>query len=307
MAYRVADPAMISIDSAEPERLMQQTVSSNYFRVLGIQPVAGQLISPKDDKEPGQSAVAVISYRLWRRRFNRSERAIGSKLQLEDHAFEIIGVAPAAFFGVEVGKMVDVWTPVAMAAVGNLRNNPMFSVRIMGRLHPGVTIAQAAAPMQAVMNETMLEDVRQHAPAGTPKQVIDRFLAGMRIKGVPAGGGISYLRRQYQQPLQIMTFLVGLVLLIACSNVANLLDPAAAHHREPSPCSGIHGCRSVVGSLVDTYLSPAAYSVRRAGKTGHGNRFATAHIYIVSIGPDSADLWFTASTSAGRYGHVYSS
>ena len=104
-----------------------------------------------------------------------------------------------------------------------LRNDHAFWLRTIGRLKPGVTIAQAAAPMQAVMNETMLEDVRQHAPPGTPKQVIERFLAGMRIKGVPAGGGVSSLRGEYRQPLQIMMFLVGLVLLIACSNVANLL------------------------------------------------------------------------------------
>ena len=115
--------------------------------------------------------------------------------------------------------MVDVWTPVSMASAESLSNG----FQIMGRVNPGVTIAQAAAPMQAVMNEIMLEDVRQHAPPGTPKQVIDRFLAGMRIKGVPAGGGISYLRRQYQQPLRVMMFVVGLVLLIACSNVATLL------------------------------------------------------------------------------------
>jgi predicted permease len=223
MAYQAAEPAAISIDRSEPERLMQQTVSGNYFRVLGVNPVAGRMISPEDDSEPGQHAVAVISYRLWKSRFDTSERAIGSKLQFDNHAFDIIGVAPAAFFGVEVGKMVDVWTPVSMAPAGNLTNDHMFWLRMMGRLHPGITIAQAAAPMQAVMNETMLEDVRQHAPPGTPKQVIDRFLAEMRIKGVPAGGGISYLRRQYQQPLQIMMFVVGLVLLIACSNVANLL------------------------------------------------------------------------------------
>ena len=111
--------------------------------------------------------------------------------------------------------MVDVWTPASIAARDNL------TLRIMGRLHAGVTIAQAAAPLQAVMNEFMLEDVRQHAPPGTPKQLIDRFLAGTRIKGVPAGGGISYLRREYRRPLWIMIAVVGLVLLIACSSVAN--------------------------------------------------------------------------------------
>ncbi len=232
MAYQAADLAVISIGRTEPERLMQQTVSGNYFRVLGVHPVEGRMISPEDDEVPGQHAVAVISYHLWKSRFRKGKRAIGSKLQFENHAFDIIGVAPAAFFGVEVGKMVDVWTPISMAPADNLSNNHNFWLRIMGRLNPGVTISQAAAPMQAVMNETMLEDVRQHAPPGTPKQVIDRFLAGMRIKGVSAGGGISYLRRQYQQPLQIMMFIVGVVLLIACSNVANLLIAKGSTRRQ---------------------------------------------------------------------------
>ncbi|MGA8030032.1 MAG: ABC transporter permease [Bryobacteraceae bacterium] len=232
MAYQAADPAVISIGPAEPERLIQQTVSGNYFQVLGVHPVAGRMISPGDDSEPGKHAVAVISYRLWKSRFDKSERAIGSKLQFDNHVFDIIGVAPAAFFGVEVGKMVDVWTPISMAPAENLRHDGMFWLRFMGRLKPGVTIAQAAAPMQAVMNEAMLEDVRKVAPPDTPKQIIDRFLAGMRIKGVPAGGGISYLRRQYQQPLQIMMFIVGLVLLIACSNVANLLIAKGSARRQ---------------------------------------------------------------------------
>jgi putative ABC transport system permease protein len=213
MAYQAAEPAPIAIGNAESGRLMHQVVSGNYFEVLGVEPAAGRMISSTD--ESGRHAVAVVSYRLWQTRFDKSERAIGDKLRSGDRTFEIIGVTPPGFVGVEIGKMVDVWTPVPKAPAENLR--------IMGRLHAGVTIAQAAAPMQAVMNEIMLDDVRHHAPPGTPKQVIDRFLAGMRIIGVPAGGGISYLRRQYRQPLSIMMFVVGLVLLIACSSVANLL------------------------------------------------------------------------------------
>lgn len=226
MAYQAAAPVSISINNSEPERLMQQTVSGNYFEVLGIGAGVGRMISPHDDSEAGQHAVAVISNRLWQTCFGKDRRAIGAKLRFGGHAFEIIGITPPGFFGVEVGKMVDVWTPVSMASADNL------TLRIMGRLHAGVTIAQAAAPLQAVMNEIMLEDVRQHAPPGTPKRVIDRFLAGMRIKGVPAGGGISYLRREYRQPLFIMMAVVGLVLLIACSSAANLLIARGSARRQ---------------------------------------------------------------------------
>ncbi len=223
MAYQATEERPVSTDHSGRERLMQQTVSGNYFQVLGVRPVFGRLISPTDDRKPGQHPVAVISYRLWKRKFDKSPNAIGSKLDFGDQIFNVIGVAPPEFFGVEVGKVVDVWTPIAMAPLENLRNDHMFWLQTIGRLHRGVTIAQAAAPAQAVVNEVMLEDVRQHAPPGTPKQVIDRFLAGMRIKGVPAGGGISYLRNQYQKPLQIMIAVVALVLIIACTNVANLL------------------------------------------------------------------------------------
>ncbi len=81
MAYQSADPAAISLGRAEPERLVQQTVSGNYFPVLGVHPVIGRMISPEEDGEPGRHAVAVISYRLWKSRFDENERAIGSKLQ----------------------------------------------------------------------------------------------------------------------------------------------------------------------------------------------------------------------------------
>jgi hypothetical protein len=122
---------------------MQQTVSGDYFQVLGVQPAFGRVISPAEDQEPGEHAVAVISYRLWKRKFDKSPKVIGSKLQFGDHVFNIIGVAPPEFFGVEVGKMVDVWTPIAMAPLENILNDHMFWLRIMGRLHAGVSIHRA--------------------------------------------------------------------------------------------------------------------------------------------------------------------
>ncbi|MGC2660886.1 MAG: ABC transporter permease [Bryobacteraceae bacterium] len=232
MAYETADLTSVSIGNSGPERLMQQTVSGNYFGVLGVQAAVGRMISAEDDREPGRHPVAVVSYRLWQDRFNGSPTVIGRKLSFNDHVYDIIGVAPHQFFGVEVGKMVDVWTPISMAPAATLSNDHNFWLRTMGRLKPRVSIVQATAPMQAAMNEFMLEDVRLHAPAGTPKEVIARFLAGMRIKGVPAGGGISVLRRQYEGPLRIMMFVVGVVMLIACSNVANLLIARGSGRRQ---------------------------------------------------------------------------
>ena len=223
MAYQPAVEETVTVNGATEQRHARQIISGNYFEVLGVQPAFGRVINPNDDREPGQHPVAVVSDRLWRAKFHRSPAVVGSKLRVGDQAFEIIGVAPPHFFGVEIGKFVDVWTPIAMAPPEYLQNEHFFWLQTMGRLHPGVSIAQAAAPMQAVMNEVVLEDVRQHAPPGTPKSVIDRFLTGMRIKGVAAGGGIAYLRQQYKRSLQLVMGLVAIVLLIACTNVTNLL------------------------------------------------------------------------------------
>ncbi len=262
MAYRLASQSPVSIAAAEPNRLTQQSVSGNYFQVLGVEPVIGRMLSPQDDTAAGQHAVAVISNRLWKTKFDSSQRAIGSKLLFDNHIFDIVGIAPPAFFGVEVGKIVDVWTPISMLPPATLSDPHSFWLRIMGRLHSGVPLAQATAPMQSVMNEAMLEDVRLHAPPGTPASVINQFLAGMRIKAVPAGGGISSLRGQYKLPLQIMLAVVALVLLIACSNVANLLiAKGTARQRETAIRLSLGAGRSrilqqlITESLVLSLLS----------------------------------------------------
>ena len=233
MAYEPAEPQIVSLNRGSDQQLYQQAISGNYFQVLGVRPALGRLIAASDDREPGQHPVAVISDRLWRERFDRSAAALGSKLRIDDQTFEIVGVAPRPFFGVEIGKFVDVWTCIAAQPLERLRNDHLFWLQTMGRLRPGVSIDRAAAPMQAVIDEVMLEDVRLHAPPGTPKSVIDRFLAGMKIKGAPAGGGIAALRQQYRRPLQLVMILAAVVLLLACTNAANLLlAKGAARQRE---------------------------------------------------------------------------
>ena len=115
MAYQTADLVNVPIGQSEPEPMMQQTVSGDYFAVLGVQPALGRLISPEDDRAPGRQPVAVIGDGLWKSRFQGSPMAVGSKLQFGGQVFDIVGVAPPQFFGVEVGKVVEVWTPISMA------------------------------------------------------------------------------------------------------------------------------------------------------------------------------------------------
>lgn len=223
MAYSSAAERTIRIGNGPEQQLVQQSVSGNYFHVLGIRPAIGRLVSSLDGARPGAEPFAVISYSLWSRQFDRTANILGRKLSFQNQTFEIIGVAPGRFFGVEVGKAVDVWTPVSTAPVENLANDHFAWLQLMGRLRPGVSLAQASAPIAAVLNAFMLEDVRQHAPPGTPRRIIDGFLAGMRIKAIAAGGGVSCLRRAYEQPLKIIMLVVGIVLLLACVSVANLL------------------------------------------------------------------------------------
>ena len=147
MAYSAAAKVPVTLNSAGQESLSQQTVSGNYFSVLGIEPIIGRAISRADDGVPGNAPVAVISYPLWIKDFGaRRSGVLGQKLRFGGHAFEIIGVAPRRFFGVEVGKTVDIWTPAAMAASADLTNDHLFWLQPMGRLKPGATIAQAVAP-----------------------------------------------------------------------------------------------------------------------------------------------------------------
>ncbi len=223
MAYQLPQKTAVFIGRSEEQYLEHQAVSGSFFSVLGVQAALGRLINAEDEKEPGQHAIAVISSDFWDNRFHRSSHVLGEKLRLGNRVFTIVGVAPPQFFGVEVGAIVDVWTPVSMAPAAELNDEHLAWLQIMGRRKPGVSLAQAVAPLQAVWEAALLEDVRLHAPPGTPRQVIERFLAGSKLKGASAGGGISYLREQYKRPLQIVMFVVAMVLLIACTNVANLM------------------------------------------------------------------------------------
>src|SRR5215471_2554302 len=203
------------IGDASEQPVKRQAVSGNYFEVLGVQPALGRLLEPGDDREPGKGPVVVLSYGFWKRRFNLDPAVLGQTIRFGKESFEIVGVSQPGFFGIEVGIMADAWTPAVMEPSGRLTRRGYSWHRIIARLKPGMIPAQAAAPLQVFFHQWNVDDL-QGAPPDAPPDLVRKFLA-QRIKLVSAARGISALRAEYSQPLQIVMVVVVIVLLVACT------------------------------------------------------------------------------------------
>jgi predicted permease len=208
-------------------------VSGDYFRTLGVQPLAGRMITSQDDRPGCGSPGAVISYPFWQREFAGDTQAIGKKMSLDGHSVEIIGIAPARFFGVEVGKSFDVTLPLCAepwinGEKSHLAKRHHWWLAIIGRLKPSWTVAgataQARAMSPAVFESTVPPNYRPDAA---------KYYAQYKLTANPAGSGVSSLRQRYEEPLFLLLGIAGLALLIACANLANLmLARASTRERE---------------------------------------------------------------------------
>ena len=205
----------VSIDGV-PERVRGQYASGSYFDVLGIRAVHGRTLTPADDSEPGrggpQGAVAVISDGFWTRRFGRDPTVLGKSVQVGTQWVTIVGVTPPGFFGLQVGAPVDITLPMMLVEQG-LQSKQSWWLSVIGRLAPGASVESARADLEALWDAYLTE-------VGMPR---DRrgYFSGIVL--VPAARGANDLRRSYAEPLMIVMAIVGVVLLIGCANVANLL------------------------------------------------------------------------------------
>ncbi len=241
----------------ETEAVKGQFVSGGYFDGMGVVPAAGRLVQPADDT-PGTSAVAVLSERFSLRRFGTPEAAVGQTVRVNDKPFAVIGVAPAAFFGAEPGAIPDVYIPLhadSLLTPGPNTNSKylddhLYWLEIMGRLQPGVSVAQAQAVLAPPFHQYA------SATATTTEQLDD--LPGLSLQ--PGVSGLDSLRRQYARPIFILMAMVGLILLVACSNIASLLlSRAAARRREIAIRLGIGASRArVVRQLLTESLMLAS-------------------------------------------------
>lgn len=216
--------------SAGTERLSRQYVSGNVFPSFGLRPELGRLLTPGDDVRPGGHPVAVISNDCWTRRFARDPGVIGRTVEMGKHRLEIVGVAPRGFTGTEPGEMVDLFVPATMNV--EALDSPGWSwFRMWLRLKPGVFPEQVRQPLEAAHVQNLRERLKNFA-ADTPREAVERHL-NQKLVLFPAASGASDLQKEYQRPLLILGLLVALVLLIACANVANLMNAqATARARE---------------------------------------------------------------------------
>lgn len=211
------------------ESVQQQRVSGNFFSVLGVNAVKGRTLTEADDSPANTQPGAVISYEYWQRRFGLDPNVIGRSVTVSNTPLTIIGVTPPGFFGFDVGAKPELWWPIKAIPDPNLKRTESFWLRVIGRLRPDASAAQAQAEVDAIFRR-QIDDEAANTNWTSAEQRRNHF---ERHALLEAGAtGYTGLRRQFRQPLFILTVAVGLVLLIACVNVANLMLARAARRRK---------------------------------------------------------------------------
>ena len=213
-----------AVDGGSSELLKADLVSGTFFSVLGVKSVLGRVLNEADDQAPGAGPVAVASYSWWTRRFGRNPFVLGKTFRFESTVYTIVGVAPPGFFGTSVGQAPDVWIPLSMEKEispgwNGLNDNFFQSLYIIARLKPDVTVEQASANTNLLFKQILRSEYV--GPQPTPKELA--AIQHAQIDLTSAAKGLSNFRIQFSFALEILMAVCGLVLLIACANIANLL------------------------------------------------------------------------------------
>jgi putative ABC transport system permease protein len=279
-----------SVHGEGRETLKGESVSGNFFEVLGVKPAIGRLIGAEDDR----AGVAVVSWSYWKSRFNSDPGILGKQIIVGDAPVTIVGVAGRDFTGLATWYKPDVWLPVGIAPRDHI------TLCLMGRLRPGVSLEQARAEMNVLYRFTIEER------AGNSK---DPLVRQLKVEVAPGGAGLSRLRDHFAKPLFVLMAVVGLLLLIACTNVASLLLARGAARQAEMALRvslGAGRFRLIRQALTESLLLSAAGSLPGVwlayfGADGLVRIFASgrfipglpSHLEI-PVYPDARVLLFTA-------------
>jgi predicted permease len=211
----------------QSERAVGEMVSGNYFETLGVQPFLGRLIGPEDDLTPGAHPVAVLSYGYWQRRFGSDPEIVGKDITLNNKSIRVIGIAPPGFYGTEMARNPDIRVPMMMAVVfrpvpANRLQSPRHHwLTILARRKPDVTVAQAQAALDIVFHQVLTEEFQGLGASISAHDKERTFASHVQLD--PGNQGFAHLRGEMERPLLLMFSVTGIVLLVACANLANLL------------------------------------------------------------------------------------
>ncbi len=278
-------------------------VSGDFFETLGARPFMGRLLSAADDQRGCGTSGADISYAFWQREYGGAPEAVGKTLTIEGHPFEIIGITPPEFFGVEVGRKFDVAIPICSDPVVRGEDTKLdvrrdWWLAAMGRLKPGWTLARATAQLETISPIVFQQTVPPTSTTEGAKQY-----AQYKLKAFPADSGFSQLRREYSTPLWMLLAIAGLVLVIACANLANLmLARASAREKEIAVRLAVGATRGrlirqlLVESLLLAGLGAAFGAILARGLSQFLVAFLSTggDTLFVDLGTDWRLLGFTA-------------